>query len=347
MNDEELIRQRESLQDSVIDQLIATNPTLTNKQLDDLRHTLNYTLSKYSVEEDENSTSIIEAQQDNARVLRMFIDAKRVEGRSDTTLYNYAKEMSKIFLAINKSYKYITTKDIREYMSWRKDASGLKPASMANMRQYLMSFFKWCYKEELITKNPMDRIGIVKVDQHVIQVLSDEEQEIIRCACKSERDKALVDLLSGSGMRVSELIGLDRDDVNFQEGTVKVFGKGSKERICYLTARCKVHLKWYLQERADNNEALFVTEREPHERLTKAGVEYILRQIAKKSKVPTIRLYPHKYRSTLATTMLNRGADIDTISHVLGHSNVAVTAAHYAKAENERLKWDHKRFTNQ
>ena len=193
----------------------------------------------------------------------------------------------------------------------------------------------------------MDRIGVVKMDQHVIQVLSDEEQEIIRCACTNERDKALVDLLAGSGMRVSELCGLNREDINFQEGTVKVFGKGSKERICYLTARSKVHLKWYLESRTDNCEALFVSEREPHERLSRTGVEYILRQIAKKSKIPSIRLYPHKYRSTLATTMLNKGADIDTISHVLGHSNVAVTAAHYAKAENERLKFEHRKYANQ
>ena len=347
MNSEENIKQRENLQDTIVDQLLATNPTLTTRQLEDLKHTLNYTLSRYSVVEDEQTTSLLEAQTENARVLRMFIVAKRVEGRSDSTLYNYAKEMSKIFLAINKSYKYITTKDIREYMSWRKDTGQLKPASMANMRQYLMSFYKWCFREELITRNPMDRIGVIKLDQHVIQVLSDEEQEIIRCACTSERDKALVDLLAGSGMRVSELCGLNREDVNFQEGTVKVFGKGSKERICYLTARSKVHLKWYLESRTDNNPALFVSERLPHERMTRTGVEYVLRQIAKKSKIPTIRLYPHKYRSTLASTMLNKGADIDTISHVLGHANIATTVQHYAKMENEKLKYEHKKYANQ
>ena len=210
-----------------------------------------------------------------------------------------------------------------------------------------MSFYKWCFREELITRNPMDRIGVVKLDQHVIQVLSDEEQEIIRCACECERDKALVDLLAGSGMRVSELCGLNREDVNFQEGTVKVFGKGSKERICYLTARSKVHLKWYLESRRDDNPALFVSERQPHERMTRTGVEYTLRQIAKKSKIPTIRLYPHKYRSTLASTMLNKGADIDTISHVLGHANISTTVQHYAKMENDKLKYEHKRFANQ
>lgn len=347
MNEEENIKQRENLQDTIVDQLLATNPTLTTRQLEDLKHTLNYTLSRYSVSEDEQTTSLLEAQTENARVLRMFIDAKRVEGRSDSTLYNYAKEMSKIFLAINKSYKFITTKDIREYMSWRKDEGHLKPVSMANMRQYLMSFYKWCFREELVSRNPMDRIGVIKTDQHVIQVLSDEEQEVIRCACESERDKALVDLLAGSGMRVSELCGLNREDVNFQEGTVKVFGKGSKERICYLTARSKVHLKWYLESRTDNNEALFVAERQPHERMTRTGVEYVLRQIAKKSKIPTIRLYPHKYRSTLASTMLNKGADIDTISHLLGHANISTTAQHYAKIENEKLRYEHRKYANQ
>lgn len=342
----ELILKKEQLKDSVIDQMLSANPTLSRSQIDDLRLTLNRALSKYNIEEDESSTYIIETQQENARVLRMFIDAKRVEGRSDTTLYNYAKEVTKLLLALNKSFRYITTKDIREYMSWRKD-QGLKSCTLSNIRQYLMSFFKWCQREELIVKNPMDRIGVVKTEVKVIQVLTDEEIEIIRCACKNERDRALVDLLAGSGMRVSELVGLNREDVDFQQGTVKVFGKGSKERICYLTAKSKVHLKWYLRERTDNNEALFVSDKEPHKRMTKSGVEYVLRRLATNSAKPNIRLYPHKYRSTLATTMLNKGADIDTISHILGHSNVNVTATHYAKAEDERLRYEHRKYANQ
>ena len=138
---------------------------MTSSQIAALKQQIQYSLSRYSLDENESNTSIIDAQQENARVLRMFIDAKRIEGRSDTTLYNYAKELSKLFLSLNKSYKFITSKDIREYMSWRKDVGNLSPASLANMRQYMMSFFKWCFREELITKNPMDKIGVTA--QHI------------------------------------------------------------------------------------------------------------------------------------------------------------------------------------
>ena len=345
MNEEEQIKQRDDLAENVINTIIAASgPNLTSSQLSSIKHQLNQTLSKYSIEENEENTSIIEAQQENARVLRMFIDAKRIEGRSDTTLYNYAKEMSKLFMSLNKSYKFITSKDIREYMAWRKDLGKLSAASMANMRQYFLSFFKWAMNEELITKNPMNRIGVIKLDQHVIQVLSEEEQEEIRCACKNERDRAIVDLLSGSGMRVSELCGLNRSDVDLEKKECKVFGKGRKERICYITGRCKVHLRNYLRSRKDDNPALFVTLKQPYNRITKNGVEYILRHIAKNTGIPTLRLYPHKYRSTLITDMINAGADPSIVQQLAGHSSLQVTLSNYYKVDQERTKLAHKHY---
>ena len=343
MNEEEQIKQRDDLTENVLNTIIAASgPNLTSSQLANIKHQLNYTLSKYSIEENEENTSIVEAQQENARVLRMFIDAKRIEGRSDTTLYNYAKELSKLFMSLNKSYKYITSKDIREYMSWRKDTGKLSASSMANMRQYFMSFFKWCFNEEMITKNPMDRIGVIKLDQHVIQVLSEEEQEMIRCACKNERDRAIVDLLSGSGMRVSELCGLNREDIDLDKRECKVFGKGRKERICFITGRAKVHIQWYLKSRTDDNPALFVTLKQPYNRVTKNGIEYILRNIAKNTGISTLRLYPHKYRSTLITDMINAGADASIVQQLAGHSSVQVTLSNYYKVNRERIKSAHK-----
>jgi site-specific recombinase XerD len=345
MNEEEQSKQRNDLAENVMNQIIAASgPNLTSSQINAIKHQLNYTLSKYTIEENEENTSIIEAQQENARILRMFIDAKRIEGRSDTTLYNYAKELTKLFLSLNKLYKYITSKDIREYMAWRKDTGKLSTSSIANMRQYMMSFFKWAFNEELITKNPMDRIGVVKVDQHVIQVLSEEEQEIIRCACSNERDRAIIDLLSGSGMRVSELCGLNRTDIDLDKKECKVLGKGSKERICFLTGRCKVHLEWYLRTRKDDNPALFVTLKQPYNRITKNGIEYILRTIAKKSAIPTIRLYPHKYRSTLITDMINSGCDPTIVQNISGHSNLSTTMNRYYKSDVERYKLAHKHY---
>jgi site-specific recombinase XerD len=250
--------------------------------------------------------------------------------------------MSKLFMSLNKSYKYITSKDIREYMAWRKDLGKLSAASMANMRQYFMSFFRWCMREEMITKNPMDRIGVIKLDQHVIQVLSEEEQEIIRCSCKNERDRAIIDLLSGSGMRVSELCGLNRSDVDLEKKECKVFGKGRKERICYITGRCKVHLKLYLESRKDDNPALFVTLKQPYNRITKNGVEFVLRNIAKNTGIPSLRLYPHKYRSTLITDMINAGADPSVVQGIAGHSSVNTTLQNYYKVDKERYKLAHK-----
>lgn len=330
----------------IIEQLISANRNnLSPLQMKNLEETLKATLAKYQIDKDKDKTEIIDIQIDNARVLREFIDAKQIEGRSDTTLYNYAKEVSKLFLALNKSYRYITSKDIREYMAWRKSTKDLTSVSVANIRMYLMSFFKWCFKEEYINKNPMDKIGVIKTETHVIEILTDEEQEIIRCACTCERDLAIIDLLSGSGMRVSELCGLNRQDVNFDTGEVIVFGKGAKERVCFLTGKAKVHLKWYLESRTDDNEALFVTNRQPHNRITKNGIEYILKNIAKTSRIPKTRLYPHKYRSTLATNMINKGAPAEHVQGILGHSNVNTTLKSYCKIDKESYKRTHKQFS--
>lgn len=317
---------------------------LSQTQLQQLKESLQITLSKYQIQEDTDKSEIIKIQEQNAKVLRDYINAKRVEGRSNTTLYNYAKELTKLFVALNKSYSTITSQDIRDYLAWRKETGRLSSSTIANMRMYLLSFFKWLFVEELIKKNPMDRIGPVKVEKRVIEVLSDEEQEIIRCACTSERDIAIIDLLSGSGMRVSELCSLNISDVDFTNGEIKVFGKGAKERICFMTGKSKVHLKWYLESRDDDNKALFVTAKQPHSRLTKNGVEFILKSVAAKSKVPTTRLYPHKFRSTLATNMINKGASAESVQGILGHSSVDTTLKCYCKVDKDTYKRAHRQF---
>jgi len=330
--------------DSIIKTTLINNSALDSDQIKALKDSLELTLSKYNIMEDVTKADMIRIQEANAKVLRDFINAKGIEGRSHSTLYAYAKEVSKMFMCISKPLDSITATDIRDYMAFRKTSSNLKSQSISNIRLYLMSFFKWCYTEEIIRKNPMDRIGVIKVEDRIIETLSDEEQEIIRCACNNERDLAIIDLLSGSGMRVSELVGLNIEDVNFQSGELKVFGKGSKERICFLTGRSKVHLKWYLESRDDDNPALFVTAKKPFERMTKAGVEYVLRNIAKKSNIPSIRLYPHKFRSTLATNMINKGAAAEHVQGILGHSNVNTTLKNYARIDKDTYKRAHRQF---
>ena len=336
---------RRNLTADIISKMISSEGNkMTAAQIKELRDTLQETLSKYDIVEDEERAENIDYQQENAKVLKDFISSKRIEGRSNTTLYNYAREVTKMFITVNKSYRYITTQDIRDYLSWRKKTSDLRPASLENIRMYLLSFFKWCYVEELIQRNPMDRIGVIKQEQRVVQTLTDEEQEMIICACENERDRAIIDVLSGTGMRVSELVSLDRSDVDFNTGEMIVFGKGSKERYCFLTGKAKVHLKWYLDSRTDDNPALFVTAKEPHSRITKNGIEYVLRHIAKRTGIETLRLYPHKYRSTLATNMINKGAPAEMVQGILGHANVSTTLRSYTNINKDKYKQVHHDF---
>ena len=330
------------MQKDILDQL-SYNGDLSDEQIQLLKETLNSTLSKYQIEKEEVQDTFMD---ENNKVTEDFLETKRVENKSNNTLYNYGNEINKMFTVINKHYREITTTDIRRYMDYRKQHDQLKPVTINNIRMYLMSFFKWLQVEDLILKSPMDRIGVVKAEKKIIETLSDEESEMVRCACDNERDLAIIDLLSGSGMRVSELTGLNIKDVDFERGEVIVFGKGSKERVCFLTGRAKVHLKWYLQQRVDSNPALFVTAKKPYTRLTKNGVEYILKNIAKKSQVPRLRLYPHKYRSTLATNMLNKGAPAEQIQHILGHQSVETTLQCYAKMDKNSIKSAHNTYVS-
>ena len=334
---------KNKISQDIINQLVYDG-NLSQEQIEALKQTLDNTLSQYEVSKDTNIEN--EIKDTNMKILEEFIASKRIEAKSETTLYNYGNEISKMFQLLNKDYREITSADIRRYMDYRKQHDGLKSVSVQNIRMYLMSFFKWLMLEDKITKNPMDKIGVIKVEQHVIETLSDEEAEIIRCACNSERDLAIIDILSGSGMRVSELTGLNRSDVNFDTNEIKVFGKGAKERVCFMTGRAKVHLKWYLEQRCDNNEALFVTAKKPYTRLTKSGVEFILKNIAKNSKIPRTRLYPHKYRSTLATNMSNKGAPVERIQAILGHRSSDTTLRCYIKQDKNAIKSAHHTYVS-
>ena len=260
-------KEKMQLTDDIVNQL-KYNSELSDEQIFLLKKTLDDTFKSYDLEKqvDSKEKSIKDI---NQQALDDFLKSKKAESKSKTTIYNYGNELSKLFTIINKDYRLLTAQDIREYMDYRKEHDKVAPVTIQNIRMYLMSFYKWAFIEERVSRNPMDKIGTIKTEKKVIETFTDEEIEMLRCACKNERDLAIVDLLSSSGMRVSELTGLDKKDVNFETGEIKVFGKGSKERICFMTGRCKVHLKWYLESRTDDNPALFVTAKKPYSRITK------------------------------------------------------------------------------
>ncbi len=195
--------------------------------------------------------------------------------------------------------------------------------------------------EDYILKSPVRRIHKVKTGKVVKEVYSDEALELMRDSCTTIRDLALIDLLASSGMRVGELVALNRDDINFNERECVVFGKGDKERLAYFDARTKIHLQNYLNSRSDDNPALFVSLVSPHRRLMICGVETRLREMGRRLNIP--KVHPHKFRRTLATSAIDKGMPIEQVQQLLGHQKIDTTM-HYAMVKQQNVKSAHRKY---
>ena len=239
-------------------------PYLNNLNLMRLKNVLNNLVKK-----SPNSKSAY----NNKNLLKKYFAAKRAEGCSEKSLKYYEATINKALTEINKNAREINTDELRNYLMNYQEVHNSSKVTIDNIRRILSSFFNWLEDEDYIIKSPIRRIHKVKVATTVKETYSDEELEKLRDSCTNVRDLAMIDFLASTGMRVGELVLLNRSDINFQERECVVFGKGSKERIAYFDARAKLHLKKYLKERQDNHEALFVSLRAEHERLTISGVE--------------------------------------------------------------------------
>ena len=234
-----------------------------------------------------------------------------------------------------------TTEDIRAYLAVFQRKRKASRVTVDNVRRIFSSFFAWLEEEDYIIKSPVRRIHKVKTGAQVKEVLTDESLENLRDTCVHPRDLAMIDLLASTGMRVGELVKLNREDVNFNERECVVFGKGNKERIVYFNARAKIHLQEYLNTRRDKNKALFVSLAKPHRRLQISGVEVRLRKIGKEAKVP--RVHPHKFRRTLATMAIDKGMPVEQVQKLLGHVKIDTTM-HYAMVNQNNVKLSNRRF---
>ena len=210
-----------------------------------------------------------------------------------------------------------------------------------SMRLVFNSFFRWLQRRKIIMRNPVDGLEPIKYRQVVKKPLSPEELERVRCACERERDLAIVEFLYSSAVRVSELTQLNREDIRWESDDVMVLGKGNKEREVYLNARAHYHLKLYLDSRTDDNPALFVSTRAPHERLTKAGVEHIVGEIGRMAGVENV--HPHRFRRTAATDLLRMGMPIEQVQELLGHVKIETTRI-YCTVTREQVRASHRRY---
>lgn len=271
----------------------------------------------------------------------LFIAAKTVEGCSERTLRYYKTTLDKALLEIDLPVPQITTDDLRSYLESYQRTGKTSQITVDNVRRILSSFFSWLEEEDHIVKSPMRRIHKVRSCKTVKATFTDEELEEMRDNCGNTRDLALIDLLSSTGMRVGELVGLDRDDVDLERRECIVLGKGNKQRVVYFDARTKVHLKNYLASRSDSNEALFVALQNPERRLMIGGVESRLRKLGNSLSID--RVHPHKFRRTLATRAIDKGMPIEQVQRLLGHQKIDTTLM-YAMVDQNNVRESHRRF---
>lgn len=277
----------------------------------------------------------------NEEYLKLFLEAKKIEGCSERTIQYYRVTVEKLLEDITTPIRRITTEEIRRYLVEYQKINNCSKVTVDNIRRNISSFFSWLEEEDYILKSPMKRIHKIKTKQQVKEIISDEVIEQLRDHCNCMRDLAMIDLLYSTGIRVGELVNLNVSDINFEARECVVFGKGDKERKVYFDAKAKIHLQEYLNNRQDNNPALFVTLDAPYDRLKISGVEIRIRQLGRSLNIE--KIHPHKFRRTMATRAIDKGMPIEQVQKLLGHSQIDTTMQ-YAIVNQNNVKNSHQKY---
>ena len=319
--------------------IIKAHTYLNQEQIEKLRLDLAIVLNDFSVTQEEHALAL--PMDINEKAIKMFFVAKKIEGLSEKTLAFYMPEIRQLIEFIKKPLDSISTDDIRYYLAVTQQHQGYTNVTLDNKRRIFSSFFGWLTSEEYIPKNPMLKIKKPKIEKYIKNPFSEDEIEKLRFACDVDRDKAIFEVLLSTGMRVGELTGCDRDDLNMIASELKVYGKGKKERVTYLNPKAKFYLKKYLDSRTDDNNALFVSILKPHSRLQISGAEILVRKLGKTAGVKDV--HPHRFRRTAATLALGRGMPVEQVQQMLGHEQIDTTLR-YAIVSRKNVKASHEKY---
>lgn len=314
---------------------------LNSQQMERLDKVLEHVLWDVTIVKEDKKP--IQAILSNTELVNNFLDAKNLEGCSAKTIKYYRGTINKMLETVNKSAVAIaiTTEDLRKYLTDYQKINDCSKANLDNIRRILSSFFMWLENENHILKSPVRRIHKIRTTKAVKETIADESMEIMRDNVAHPRDLAIIDMLASTGIRVGELCKLNRNDIDFEHQECVVLGKGDKERVVYFDARAKVHLQNYLNDREDENPALFVSLLKPYNRLEVAGVEMRLRKLGRRLDIDNI--HPHKFRRTLATKAIDKGMPIEQLQTLLGHSQINTTME-YAIVNQANVKTSHKKY---
>ncbi len=323
-------------------------PYLTPDQQEKLSNTLY--INFHGIEARKQCTELVDTGVDSDELkIRMFIASKKAINRQDNTLLQYTREIRNMLDFLGKRLEDITGMDLRYYYGIMRERRGIKMSTMQTRLHYLSSFWDFLITEELVHSNPVKKVGMLKVEKTIKKPFSSEEMEALRVGCSTVRDRALIEFLYSTGVRVSEVVRLNVRDIEMSRQELIVYGKGSKERRTYLTDSARFYLRRYLIERCKGgntienlqSEPLFVTLDCPHNRLTVAGVQYMLRQLGRRAGVDNV--HPHRFRRTIATDLLSRGMKIEEVKEFLGHEKLDTTMI-YCTVSQESVKTSHRKY---
>ena len=324
---------KQKIMEGIVQQML---PYLNNVQLQKLQEVLEYSFYNYEI-----SSKVEETEDDSQKLIDAFVYAKRIEGCSEKTLKYYRTTIEAMTEVINKGVRHMHTDDLWAFLTEYQEKHGSSRVTIDNIRRILSSFFSWLEDEDHILKSPVRRIHKVKTATNIKETYTDEELEKMRDNCVELRDLAIVDMLASTGMRIGEMVLLNKVDINFNERECVVFGKGDKERVVYFDARTKIHLQNYINSRSDNDPALFVTLRAPHTRIKIGGIESRLRELGRSLEIE--KVHPHKFRRTLATMAIDKGMPIEQLQQLLGHKRIDTTLQ-YAMVKQSNVKQAHRKY---
>lgn len=314
--------------------LLSCRTFLDAEQAGKLEAVLDAHLRGLRVEKEETALAV--APPAGERALRDFFVSKAMRGLSQNTLKDYSLEIGRMLDYLKMDLLDIGTQDVRYYLAHLQIDFGLQKSSLATVRSILSSLFGWLHNYDYIEKNPMGKIEPVKYRKHERTPFNPEDVEkLYDAASRDPRDRAMLDVLLSTGIRLGELVGLNRGDIDPITRAAVVTGKGDKARTVYLSHRAMWHLRVYWETRSDDDPAAFVNARHPYGRMTHSGIQKRLKTLAKEAGVENV--HPHRFRHTAATTALQRGMALETVQELLGHSEVSTTQI-YAKQDRDELR---------
>lgn len=329
------------MKEQIILEILHHLPNYSSDQLAEIKAAIRIVLCQYDVSAKETALQIV--NDSGLHCLHMYLESCEQAGKSPGTINLYHFHLSHFLSYINKDISQICDDDVYAYLYTYRSLRSVSNSYLNQIRLILNVFFKWLIKKRILISNPVESLDPVKHQKRIKKPLSSEEVELIRSSCESERDLAIVECLYSTAVRASELLRLNRSDISFTKDDIVVLGKGNKERVTYLNARAHIHLKNYLCSRTDDNPALFVSCKAPHNRLTRRGLEDIINRISASAGVENV--HPHRFRRTSATDLLTAGMPIEQVQELLGHKSIDTTRI-YCTVTQESVRYNHKRYMN-